>query len=65
MRGDSGCLHAQCAIHRATAACARAPQVYRRSNVKKSDLLAAKLSSYGSMQDVLRKQEETYGKKMY
>lgn len=41
---------------------ATAAQVYRRSNVKKSDLLAAKLSSYGSMEDVIRKQEETYGK---
>ncbi|KAG2491253.1 hypothetical protein HYH03_010460 [Edaphochlamys debaryana] len=42
-----------------------ATMMYNRSNRSKSELLAQKRSSYGSMEDVLRSQEQQYGKIKY
>ncbi|PNH06681.1 hypothetical protein TSOC_006895, partial [Tetrabaena socialis] len=44
---------------------ADATQVYRRSGRNKSDFLASQRSSYGGMEQVLKSQEDKFGKIKY
>ncbi|KAG2440187.1 hypothetical protein HXX76_004300 [Chlamydomonas incerta] len=44
---------------------ATATQIYRRSNRNRNEFLNQQRSSYGSMEDVLKKQEQKYGKIKY
>lgn len=40
-------------------------QIYRRSSRNRNEFLNQQRSSYGSMEDVLKKQEQQYGKIKY